>query len=171
MNKYQRVCIFGNCGAGKSTLAIKLGKMLHLPVQHIDKLYWKSGWVKTPKSEYEVKLRQVINGERWIVDGNNKGTFAERLKRCDLVIYMDYNPLFCCYRVIKRALTTSVRPDMAEGCRERINLPFYKYILNFRKTTGDIMLRQVQNSPQAFDFFIVRDDIETAALLERLGKS
>jgi adenylate kinase family enzyme len=48
----QRVAIIGSRGAGKSTLARKLGGILGLPVIHLDKEYWQPGWTEPPKAEW-----------------------------------------------------------------------------------------------------------------------
>ena len=40
----ERILIIGCGGAGKSTLARRLGEKTGLPVVHLDKLYWRPGW-------------------------------------------------------------------------------------------------------------------------------
>jgi len=105
--KYQRICIIGNSDVGNSTLTLELGALFQLPVLRIDRLYWQSCRVKTPKDVYLPELRKVIAEEKRIIDGNNKGTPANRLERRDCVIYMDYYLFFCCRRVIRRALLYS----------------------------------------------------------------
>lgn len=87
--KYQRICIIGNSDVGNSTLTLELGALFQLPVLYIDRLYWQSCRVKTPKDVYLPELRKAIAEEKRIIDGNNKGTPANRLERCDCVIYMD----------------------------------------------------------------------------------
>lgn len=82
--KYQRICIIGNSDAGKSTLTLELGALFQLPVLHIDRLYWQPGRVKTPKDVYLPELRKAIAEEKRIIDGNNKGTSANRLELCDI---------------------------------------------------------------------------------------
>jgi len=42
---YKKIIIVGCGGAGKSTLAVLLGKKLNINVVHLDKLYWLSGWI------------------------------------------------------------------------------------------------------------------------------
>lgn len=105
--KYQRICIIGNSDVGNSTLTLELGALFQLPVLRIDRLYWQPCRVKMPKDVYLPELRKAIAEEKRIIDGNNKGTPANRLERCDRVIYMDYYLFFCCRRVIRRALLYS----------------------------------------------------------------
>ena len=48
----KKVVIIGSGGAGKSTFARRLGEMSGIEVFHLDKLYWKPNWTKTPKDEW-----------------------------------------------------------------------------------------------------------------------
>ena len=131
----ERIMIIGCGGSGKSTLARQLGEKTGLPVVHLDKVFWHPGWVESTKEEIDEKIRQAIAEPRWIMDGNYNRTISERLKRCDTVIYLDFSRFACLLGVAKRVLTTygTVRPDMAEGCPERFDLDFLKWIWNFNK--------------------------------------
>ena len=53
----------------------------------------------------------------------------------DTVIYLDYSRIACLLGVCKRILTTygQIRPDMGEGCPERVDLDFLKWVWNFNK--------------------------------------
>ena len=55
----ERVMIIGCGGAGKSTLARQLGEVTGLPVVHLDKLFWKSGWVESSKAEIDEKTQMA----------------------------------------------------------------------------------------------------------------
>ena len=131
----ERIIIIGCGGAGKSTLARKLGEVLDLPVVHLDKLFWKPGWVETSHEEFDALLAQELAKDKWIMDGNFNRTMPERIKRCDTIIYLDFSRLACLLGVLKRVITTygKVRPDMGEGCPERIDLEFLKWVWNFNK--------------------------------------
>jgi len=67
MNKYliKRVAIIGSGGAGKSTLARKMGVLLNLLVHHLDKVFWLPNWEKMSQSE-------------WVIDGNYGSTMDRR---------------------------------------------------------------------------------------------
>ena len=131
----KRVIIIGCGGAGKSTLAQKLGQKTGLPVVHLDKLFWKPGWVERTPEEFDPIILREIEKEEWIMDGNFNRTLPERLRRCDTVIYMDFSRFACLLGVLKRVLTTygKVRPDMGEGCPERMDLDFLKWVWNYNK--------------------------------------
>jgi adenylate kinase family enzyme len=131
----ERIIIIGCGGAGKSTLARKLGEVLDLPVVHLDKLFWKPGWVEMEREEFDALLQVELQKDKWIMDGNFNRTMSERIKRCDTIIYLDFSRLACLMGVLKRVITTygKVRPDMGEGCPERIDLEFLKWVWNFNK--------------------------------------
>ncbi len=162
--KYKRICIIGNCGSGKSTLAQQIALANNMPLIHIDKLYWRPNWVRVPKEDVRSSVENICAGETWVFDGNNKSTFNLRFNRADCVIFLDYNPFFCCFRAIKRALTTTSRPDMADGCQERINLPFYKYILGFRKNINPYIENLLNQYTGRFDLFRVHSPSELKKL-------
>jgi len=131
----ERILIIGCGGAGKSTLARQLGEKLGIPVVHLDKLFWKPGWVESSPEEIDAKILEEMRKPRWIMDGNYNRTLPERVKYCDTIIYLDFSRFACLMGVAKRILTTygTVRPDMGEGCPERFHLEFLKWIWNYNK--------------------------------------
>lgn len=130
-----RVIIIGCGGSGKSTLSRILSEKINLPVVHLDKLFWKEGWVNISKEEFDILLNEELKKEKWIIDGNYDRTLKERLKRCDTVIYLDYPRRTCLWGVAKRVISSygKTRPDMAGGCPERFDFEFMKWIWNFNK--------------------------------------
>ena len=131
----ERIIIIGCSGAGKSTLSRALGTKLDLPVVHLDKLWWKPGWVESEREEFDAKLAEETAKARWIIDGNYHRTLEKRLEHCDMVIYLDFNRITCILGVLKRVISTygSVRPDMGAGCPERFDLGFLKWVWGFNK--------------------------------------
>lgn len=47
----KKIMLIGSGGAGKSTLARKLGVKLGIDVYHLDTLFWKPNWESVPKDE------------------------------------------------------------------------------------------------------------------------
>ena len=131
----ERILIIGCGGAGKSTLARQLGEKLELPVVHLDKLFWKPGWVEENSEEFDRKLAIELEKTKWIIDGNFNRTMPQRLSKCDTIIYLDFSRWACLWGVAKRIITTygTVRPDMGEGCPERLDLDFLRWVWNYNK--------------------------------------
>ena len=130
-----RVLVIGPCGAGKSTAAVEIGRVLGLPVHHLDQLHWGEGWVEGWREELQEALAPIMASERWLIDGNYGGTMAERLERADAVVYLDYPTWLCLWRAFGRVrrFRGRARPDMAPGCPERFDPAFFWYILTFRR--------------------------------------
>ena len=144
----ERILIIGCGGAGKSTLARQLGEKLDLPVVHLDKLFWKPGWVESAKEEIDEKILAELEKPQWIIDGNYNRTMPRRIQYCDTIIYLDFSRLACLLGVLKRVLTTygKVRPDMGEGCPERIDFEFLKWVWNFNKNKRERYYRMLNDA-------------------------
>ena len=130
-----RVLVLGPCGAGKSTFAVKLGATTGLPVIHLDKEFWQPGWVMPPAETWRERVRELVAGDRWIIEGTYAGTLPLRLPRADTVFYLDYpRPLFMA-NILRRVFTHygTVRPDLAADCPEHLDWEFLRYAWNFNR--------------------------------------
>ena len=146
----RRVAIIGSGGAGKSTLARKLGEITGLPVIHLDREYWGPGWTETPTPEWKVRVEHLVKGDEWIIDGNFGGTMEIRLAAADTVVFLDFPRVLCKYRAIKRAVAyrNRTRPDMGPGCREKFDLEFLRWVWQFPgRTVPAIEARLAELSP------------------------
>ena len=145
----ERVLIIGCGGAGKSTLARAMGEKLGIPVVHLDQLWWKPGWVESSREAFDEKLAQILKEPQWIMDGNFDRTMPQRIARCDTVVYLDFNRFACLMGVLKRVLTTygKTRPDMAEGCPERLDWEFLKWVWNFNRNKREKNYRLLNETP------------------------
>lgn len=129
----RRVLVIGSGGAGKSTFAMQLAERTGLPLVHLDALYWRSGWLATVKSEWEALVATKLREDAWIMDGNYGGTLSLRLAACDTVVFLDRSRLLCLWRVFRRWLRFAgrSRPEMPEGCPERLTLEFLLWIWQY----------------------------------------
>ena len=77
-----------------------------------------------------------ISKDKWIIEGNYNSSLSERMKRADLLIWLDYNRFAAFKGVVTRVLKGygKVRPEMPAGCPERFDWEFMKYIWHFPKT-------------------------------------
>ena len=157
-----KIMIIGSGGSGKSTLAKELGKVKNLPVIHLDKNFWNSGWIKTPREEWIKKQQQLFSGNAWIADGNYTGTLAIRLEKADTVLFLDMRRSLCLYRAIKRWLQNigKTREDMAEGCPEKIDLEFLLWIWNYKRDTLPEIQQKITESKKDCIILKSRKDVK-----------
>jgi adenylate kinase family enzyme len=129
----KKVLVIGSSGAGKSTFSRRLSEKTGLPLVHLDKLYWLPDWVEIDKDEWKKVVAKTLEGDSWIIDGNYSGTLPMRLEKCDAVIFLDMPRVLCVYRILKRvvAYQKGKRPDMADGCDEKFDWQFLKWVWNF----------------------------------------
>ena len=133
----KKVLVIGSGGAGKSTFARRLGEKTGLEVIHLDQLYWKPNWVETPKDEWQEIVKEIIEGDEWILDGNFGSTMEMRIEACDTVIFLEMPRFVRVYRIFKRVAKyrNKTRPDMAKGCNEKFDFKFFGWIWNFEQIT------------------------------------
>ncbi len=131
----KRILVIGSGGAGKSTVATKLGQLLNIEVHHLDKFYWRPGWVETPRDEWLQTVAELVDRDSWIIDGNYSGTLDIRIRRCDTIVFLDLPRLLCLWRIMKRNLQyrRRQRPDMGKGCPEKIDREFVSWVWNFSR--------------------------------------
>ncbi len=79
----KKIIVIGSGGAGKSTFSRRLGEVTGIPVIHLDQLYWRPNWEKTPAPEWEAAVAELVRGETWIMDGNFGGTREIRMRAAD----------------------------------------------------------------------------------------
>ena len=134
---FSRVAVIGSAGSGKTTFSKSLGNLFGKDVIHLDKILWGQNWVELTHQEHVKILEPIVNEPSWIIDGLWAKTLEMRYKNATLVIFLNYKPTLCAWRAFCRSIkhTGKQRDDLALGCVEKVNFPFYRYILNFRKNS------------------------------------
>ena len=122
----RKICIIGSGGSGKSTLAAKLNNKLHIPVYHLDALYWQPNWVEMNKVKWAQLQIEICSLPEWIIDGNYGGTLDIRFKASDVIVFLDLPVYLCLWRVLKRQIKYKgiARADMGRDCKERFSFSF-----------------------------------------------
>ena len=71
-----------------------------------------------------------------------------RLEKADTVICFKLSRGVCLLSYFKRVITNigKVRQDMQEGCPEKFDFEFMKYIWNFPKTSGQVNINRIEKS-------------------------
>jgi adenylate kinase family enzyme len=130
----RRVLVIGCSGSGKSTLARRLAKALGLPLIELDFLYWRPGWVETSMPEFRAAIARLAGGPGWVMDGNYSTTFDLRMPLADTIVWLDFARWNCMRGVLMRIVRGygRTREGLPEGCPERLDITFLRYVWNFR---------------------------------------
>lgn len=162
--------MIGSGGAGKSTLARELGTVLNLPVYHLDALYWKPGWQATPRPEWAALQQELVSRERWIIDGNFSNTLPIRIKAADTVVFLDFPRLVCLWGVLKRRIMYAgrTRPDMGEGCPEKLDLEFLSWVWRFPTNARPALEQRLAAADEGKRIVRLRSREEVQAFLDEL---
>ena len=123
-----------------------MGALLDLPVHHLDRIHWRPDWVRMPDGEWRATVAKLAGRGRWIIDGNYGSTMDIRLRACDMVVLLNFPRRVCIYRSLKRVFLYrgKSRPDVAERCGERINLPFLHWIWSYWKNSRPKIMKQLK---------------------------
>ena len=128
-----KIAIIGHSGSGKSTLARKLAEQYNLPVLHFDRVQFRPNWEIRPQASKEIMTKTFLDiHPSWVIDGNySKLSYTRRMEAADVIVVMLFNRWRCLWRVTKRYLKykNKTRPDMAQGCKEKLDWEFVKWIL------------------------------------------
>ena len=164
----KRVLVIGSGGSGKSTFARRLGKLLDIEVKHLDSFYWRAGWTKPAEEDWLRTVADLVSGDSWIIDGNFGGTLELRVRHCDTIVFLDMSRLLCLWRVVKRRLIyhNRSRPDMSEGCNEKIDLEFLGWIWSYTNRSRPKIVRLLQEHSASKRVVWLRSDNEVKRFLE-----
>ena len=173
VKKMNKICIVGCGGSGKSTLAGKLGEITGLPVYYLDVYFWKAGWVERDREEWNSIVNDLVKKDKWIMDGNYSRTQAIRFADADTIIFLDFPRYKCLMNALKRVIIhrNTRRPDMAEGCNERFDFDFYKWIWGFKKTDGKKTVERLESLKELKDIVILKNYKEMNEYLSKIKKS
>jgi adenylate kinase family enzyme len=167
----RRVVVIGSSGSGKSTVARRIGERTGLPVFHLDVLYFKPGWVKTPKPEWSEVIAQLAARDSWIIDGNHASTLEVRLAACDTIVFLEIPPWVCVWRVLKRCwqYRGRSRPDTGDGCPERLTLRMLMWVWAYSQKRKARHLRMIHAVAHEKQLFVLSSDTAVERFLAALS--
>ncbi len=128
----KKVIVIGCPGSGKTTFAEKLSKSTGLPLYYLDAIWHKSDKTHISREEFDERISEVFNKDKWIIDGNYKRTIEIRLKECDTVFLFDLPTKVCLQGATERI--GKGRYDLP-WIETELDPEFKKFIEEFPKNT------------------------------------
>lgn len=168
-----KIAIVGYSGGGKSTLADKLGAVFVADVLHFDKVQFLPDWEIRPlEDKLRITKDFLDTHDSWVIDGNYTKLFYERrMAEADLIIVLLFNRFSCLLRVIRRYIRYKnlTRPDMADGCGEKLDAEFVRWVL-FDQRTRRAKGRYAQLCSQYSEkVLVVKNQRQLDACLQKLS--
>lgn len=147
---YNRISIIGGAGTGKTTLSNILSEKYNIPATHIDGIHHLKNWQVRDKAERDKIILDIVEKEKWIIDGTYKDTLKQRLEKSDLIIWLDYSTFAQIKGILKRFLKNpgKEKPEIP-GCNERLNWEFLKYVIKYRKHKRQHVVTAIESVDQS----------------------
>ncbi len=146
--------LIGPGNAGKSTLAVELGKILGLPVFHLDRIFWLPNWIEKERQLFNEEQRSLVAKDRWIIEGDFYKSYDIRAERADTIIYLNVPRRLLIPRFFKRVYRYRgrTRPDMTAGNHEKVNIDYLKWLYYYDRNVPMTLVNKYRDSKEIYVF-------------------
>lgn len=103
-SRHLRISVVGTLGSGKTTFARKASSIIKAPHIELDGLHWESNWVEASNDLFRERVRDSLEGDSWVVDGNYHQVRDIVWSRADTVVWLDYPFKIIMGRLAKRTM-------------------------------------------------------------------
>ncbi|MEU4315444.1 adenylate kinase [Nocardia sp. NPDC024068] len=149
-----KVVVLGRGGAGKSTLAARLGAAAALPVIELDKYFWPPDLTPIPKDQWSRIQRRLVSEPIWVLDGDlgPYDVLEVRLQAADTVVVLDFPLWRCAWRALRRS---------------RENVAFWRWVIGYRRRSLPLIEAAIARHAAHADIHLLRTSRDVEHLLAR----
>ena len=139
----KKVIVIGCAGSGKSVFSRSFAKLTHLPLYHLDNIWWRKDGTNVTRDEFDRALAEILARDEWIIDGNYQRTMEWRMTECDTVIFFDLSAAECIDGI--RSRKGKSRPDMPwKNAPEDDDAEFVEFISNYNASNRPRVLELLE---------------------------
>ena len=121
-----RVVVVGTSGTGKTTVAREIAQALAKPHVEFDAYRHGPNWTETPDEVFRERLRQALQGDTWVADGNYSMVRGVVWPRATMLVWLDYPIYVVMWRLFWRTMRRGIlRQELWDGNRERLWWHFF----------------------------------------------
>lgn len=119
---------------------------------------------------YEI-TENLLKGDKWILDGNFNSTMEKRMTASDTIIFFDVPRIVCIYQIFKRVIKyrNKTRPDMGEGCPEKFDWEFLRWVWSFPKTVKPLIEERLERAGRGKNIVRFKSRAEVEKFFENLA--
>ncbi|MGW0179970.1 adenylate kinase [Nocardia sp. NPDC003345] len=152
----RKVVVLGRGGAGKSTLAARLGAVTALPVVELDGHFWSPDLTPLPKDRWARIQERLVEHPAWILDGDlgPYDVLAVRLRAADTVVVLDFPLWRCVWRALRRS---------------RENAAFWRWVIGYRRRSLPLIEAAIARYANRADVFLLKTPRDVEHFLARAG--
>ncbi len=85
----RRIVVVGTSASGKTTMARRLSRALHISHVVLDGLHWDANWTEVPDEVFRERTVQALRGDAWSVDGNYSKVRDIVWSRAETIVWLD----------------------------------------------------------------------------------
>ena len=163
MNK---VIVIGCPGSGKTTFAEKLHEYTGLPLYYLDAIWHKPDKTHISREDFDKRISEIFNEDKWIIDGNYKRTIEMRLKECDTVFLFDLPTEVCLQGATERI--GKCRYDLP-WIETELDPEFKRFIEGFPKDTLPYIYDLLEKYKDKKQVVIFKSRKEADEYINKLG--
>ena len=160
-----RIIVIGPSGAGKSIFSEKLQKVLNIPLYHLDIIFWNEDKTHISKEAFDNNLKEILKGDKWIIDGDYSRTYEMRMDACDTIIFLNYSLEVCLKGAESRI--GKKRKDLP-WIENEFDPEFREWIINWFKNNLDNVKSLLERYKNNKDVIIFNNRDEANSYLESL---
>nr|WP_066053954.1 AAA family ATPase [Robertmurraya korlensis] len=168
--QYKKIHIIGSVGSGKTTLARKLSKDLHIPHYELDNVVWKrfqTGDVRRSERDRDAYLMNIVNSHSWVNEGVHYQWVTESFVEAELIIFLDTRYSKRTYRIIKRFFLQQLG---IEKCNYKPSFSMFMRMFRWNTYFEKVSKREIIELLKKFDdkVIIIRDSTELQTYLTKM---
>lgn len=131
--KYNKILIIGTIGAGKTTFARKLSKLLKIKNYELDNIVYKRRDVheQYPPKVRDKKLKSILKRKKWVLEGFHNHSWTYPIyKKADIIIILDVKLSTAKSRVVRRFLKRRILFKKNTNKKVKTTIKLLEYINN-----------------------------------------
>ena len=159
----KKIIIIGCPGSGKTTFAEKLQRVTNLPLYYLDAIWHKPDRTHISREEYDKKLAEIFQIEKWIIDGNYSRTMEERIQNSDTIFLFDLPTDVCLQGAAERLgkkrydvpwIDTELDPNLEQQIEEfpdKVLPRIYELLAKYKDTKHIVIFKSRVEADEYLD--------------------